>query len=590
MTRAILDFPDAAGEPQRLVFDRPTRIISATTLDEVRPALREAASAAVGTWAAGFIAYEAAPAFDPALVTRPHADTVPLVWFGVFAPPAAASPPAPAAAPPLDWRTTTPRAAYDDAIATIREAIAAGDVYQVNHTLRFSAAYSHDPGMLYDRLVAMRHGLYHALIETDDWAVVSASPELFLDIAGRTITTRPMKGTVRRGRWLDEDREHAGRLAASDKDRAENVMIVDLLRNDLGRIAEPGSVRVPRLFDVETYPTVHQLTSTVTARLRADVGLDDIFAATFPCGSVTGAPKVTAMRAIAALEDSPRGAYCGAVGVLRPDGSATFNVAIRTIALDRVSGTASYGTGGGITWDSRADAEYAELVTKAGLLTETIPPFLLLETMRLDDGVVARYALHMNRLAGSARYWGFSADTARNACDALRQLASAEPDGRWRVRLTADRDGSIDITRTPLDGPAGALDDDTEPQTVTLTDAPVSRNDRLLFHKTTARAAYETRRAAWPDAFDVLLFNEEAELTEFTTGNLVVDSGGTLRTPAHACGLLAGTMREQLIRDGVIIEDIVPLDELHQARRVWLINSVRGWVPVTLDEGKGRIR
>jgi para-aminobenzoate synthetase / 4-amino-4-deoxychorismate lyase len=590
MTRAILDFPDAAGEPQRLVFARPTRIISAMTLDEVRPALREAASAAAGTWAAGFIAYEAAPAFDPALLTRTHVAPVPLLWFGVFEPPVAVSPPPPAAAPPLDWRTTTPRVAYDDAIATIRAAIAAGDVYQVNHTLRFSAAYAHDPGTLYDRLVAMRHGLYHALIETDDWAVVSASPELFLDIAGRTITTRPMKGTVRRGRWLDEDRVHADRLAASDKDRAENVMIVDLLRNDLGRIAEPGSVRVPHLFDVETYPTVHQLTSTVTAQLRDDVGLDDIFAATFPCGSVTGAPKVTAMRAIAALEDTPRGIYCGAVGVLRPDGSATFNVAIRTILLDRVSGTASYGTGGGITWDSRADAEYAELVAKAGLLTETIPPFRLIETMRLDHGVVARFALHMSRLAGSARYWGFGADTARNACDALRQLANAEPDGRWRVRLTADRDGGIDITRTSLDGPAGALDDDTEPQTVMLTDEPVSRNDRLLFHKTTARDQYDTRRAAWPDAFDVLLFNEEAELTEFTTGNLVVDCGGTLRTPAHDCGLLAGTMREQLIRDGVIIEDVLPLDELRGARRVWLINSVRGWVRVTVDGGKGRIR
>jgi para-aminobenzoate synthetase / 4-amino-4-deoxychorismate lyase len=330
-------------------------------------------------------------------------------------------------------------------------------VYQVNHTLRFRAACDVDPAALYDSLVAARHGLYHAFIETADWAVVSASPELFLDIRGDVVTTRPMKGTMRRGRWLGEDRDAKQRLAASVKDRAENLMIVDLLRNDLGRIADFGSVSVPRVFDIESYPTVFQMTSTITARLRNGVRLDDVFAATFPCGSVTGAPKVTAMRAIASLEDSPRGVYCGAVGLVRPDGSATFNVPIRTLLLDRRNRTATYGAGGGITWDSHADAEYDEVVAKAALLTERIPDFDLIETLRLDDGVFARLPLHLHRLDESARYWDFHAATTGHAVAALEALRAELPAGRWRVRLIAHRDGSVHVTHSPLDGPEATL-------------------------------------------------------------------------------------------------------------------------------------
>jgi para-aminobenzoate synthetase / 4-amino-4-deoxychorismate lyase len=614
MTRVILDFPAPAAPPRRLVLDEPLRIITADTVAGIRHGLREAEAAARdGAWVAGCIAYEAAPAFDSALVTRPHAGPVPLLWFGVFgaareeagagaagagargaggadgAGAGAGAVPQPA---PLDWRTATRRGAYDAAIAWIREAIAAGDVYQVNHTLRFRARCDASPRALYDALVASRHGLYHALIDTPEWAVVSASPELFLDIRDGTVTTRPMKGTARRGRWLDEDEEAARRLAVSAKDRAENLMIVDLLRNDLGRVAQFGSVAVPRIFDIETYPTVHQMTSTVTARLRAGTSLDDVFAATFPCGSVTGAPKVTAMRAIAQLEDEPRGPYCGAVGVIRPGGSATFNVAIRTAVVDRRERTAVYGSGGGITWDSVADAEYDEVVAKAALLTEALPPFDLLETLRLDDGSYARLPRHLQRLGESARYWGFDADIAARAAEALDVLARALPRGSWRVRLTAARDGVVHTTHTALGGALGGAvgvrDDRREPLTVAVAGRAVSSRDRLLCHKTTARGAYDDARAEHPDAFDVLLHNEHGCITEFTIGNIVVEIGGALLTPARECGLLAGTLRGELLDAGVIREARLTLDDAWRARRLWFINGVRGWVPVRLVGGRGR--
>jgi para-aminobenzoate synthetase / 4-amino-4-deoxychorismate lyase len=398
---------------------------------------------------------------------------------------------------------------------------------------------------------------------------------------------------------------------------------------------------------VETYPTVHQLTSTVTARLREGTRLDDVLAATFPCGSVTGAPKFTAMRAIAELEDEPRGVYCGAVGVVRPDGSATFNVAIRTLLVDRRAGTATYGAGGGVTWDSRADAEYAEALAKAALLTEGLPPFDLIETLRLDDGEWSRLERHLRRLDESARYWGFAADTARNAAAALDSVRRAMPAGSWRVRLTASADGAVRVTRTPVQvlgdgaviaglaggglaggavrrGAAGSVGDPpagagtggaapdgagtggaapdgagtggaapaaaararvSPPAEVALCSRPVSSSDRLLFHKTTARAVYDAARAAHPDAFDVLLHNEDGLITEFTTGNVVAALGGELLTPPRECGLLAGTFRGELLDAGIIREATMTPADLRRAAGMWYINSVRGWVPVVLRRG-----
>jgi para-aminobenzoate synthetase / 4-amino-4-deoxychorismate lyase len=592
MTRATLDFPDADGASLRLGFAGPSRIIAAHALPAVLPALRAVEqAAAAGSWAVGFVAYDAAPAFDDALMVWRGDAGLPLLWFAIFDAPATLPRPAArvAHAPAPRWTTATNRQRYDAAIADIREAIAAGDVYQVNHTLSFGARYDAAPRALYDDIVAARHGLYHALIETDDWAIVSASPELFLDIAAGAVTTRPMKGTARRGRWTAEDDAAALALAASAKDRAENLMIVDLLRNDLGRIADFGSVHVPRIFEVESYPTVHQLTSTVVARPRPGTSLADIFAATFPCGSVTGAPKIAAMRAIARLEDAPRGVYCGAIGVVRPDGSATFNVAIRTLVLDRHRQTASYGAGGGITWDSSADAEYDEAVAKAAILTERIPAFRLLETLRLDHGAYSRLDRHLHRLAESARYWRFADGAAHRARRALDGLRHQRPDGRWRVRVSVQRSGATAVTCTPLARAAADFADAAAagPACVAIATTAVSSTDRLLFHKTTARDTYRRRRARFPHALDVLLFNEDGAATEFTTGNLVIERGGRLLTPARSCGLLAGTMRAELLEAGTVEEAAIGLDDVRAASRLWLINSVRGWVRVALPAVPG---
>jgi para-aminobenzoate synthetase/4-amino-4-deoxychorismate lyase len=386
-----------------------------------------------------------------------------------------------------------------------------------------------------------------------------------------------MKGTARRGRWPAEDDAAAAHLARSAKDRAENLMIVDLLRNDLGRVARFGSVDVAQMFDVETYPTVHQMTSTITARLRDGITIGDIFAAAFPCGSVTGAPKVAAMQHIAALETSPRGPYCGAVGVMRPDGTATFNVAIRTLVMDRQTGTAIYGAGGGITWDSVADAEYDEVLAKAALLTDITPAFDLLETMRLENGTIPRLDLHLERLAASARYWRFSEDAPRRAAAALQRLITEAPGGTWRIRMTVSRNAHVSIARVELDQAEGAA-----PRPIMLADHPVESRDPLLCHKTTARAVYDERRAAHPDAFDVLLFNERGFITEFTIGNVVCEVDGVLVTPPREAGLLAGTFREQLLRAGTVREAEVRTSELARVTRMWLVNSVQGWVPVEL--------
>jgi para-aminobenzoate synthetase/4-amino-4-deoxychorismate lyase len=384
-----------------------------------------------------------------------------------------------------------------------------------------------------------------------------------------------MKGTARRGRWAAEDDLAAAALAASEKDRAENVMIADLLRNDLGRVARTGSVRVASLFDVERYRTVLQMTSTVEARLRPGTSIVDLLAAAFPCGSVTGAPKSTATRIIAAEERSPRGAYCGAIGWLAPGGDAAFSVAIRTVELDLARGEAVAGVGGGVTWGSTAAGEHDEALAKAAYLSERVDPFELLETMRLERGAYPLLARHLARLSASARHLGFRLDAAAAAAALAREAAAAAGAAR-RVRLRLAADGGVRTESAPL--PAASA----EPLPVALAEGRVSRRDPVLFHKTTRRDPYDRARAERPDAFDVLLANEEGELTEFTIGNVVLELDGERVTPARDCGLLAGVFREGLVASGEVRERPVRREALARARRVWLVNAVRGWVPVRL--------
>jgi para-aminobenzoate synthetase/4-amino-4-deoxychorismate lyase len=589
----VFDFPDQTGAVRRRVFARPVETIVARRLDEVRPALRAVQRAAeMGLYAVGYVAYEAAPAFDPAFVVRKPAD-LPLLWFGLFRAPGEQAVPAARGEFELsDWRPATPRDEYDRAIAAVRSAIGRGDTYQVNYTMRLRARFAGDAFALYEQLRAAQAASYCAYLDLGRRQILSLSPELFFRGEDGAIPTRPMKGTAPRGRWPAEDQALADWLAASEKNRAENLMIVDLLRNDLGRVAEIGSVAVPSLFAVERYRTVHQLTSTVTARSRPGTALEDIFAALFPCGSITGAPKVATMRLIADLETDPRGAYCGAVGLVEPGGVATFNVAIRTAVIDYDTQLAEYGVGGGITWDSTSSGEYDEALLKAVLLTERWPTFDLLETLRLEGGAYHLLDRHLARLAASADYFGIPV-LVEQVRAALDTHARTYPGEARRVRLLVSQYSEPRVESQPLlpqweDGepflpPLPARErGDGGVREVAWARAPVSRRDRFLFHKTTHRATYAARRAERPELYDVLLWNEEGEATEFTVGNLVAELDGQLWTPPLDSGLLAGTLRAELLERGEIRERTLSRGDIGRAANLWSINSVRGWVRVVV--------
>lgn len=573
----LLEFPHPQHNTKTILSAHPSKIIVAHQLDEVCPALRAVQRATeAGFYAAGYVSYEAAPAFDRAFAVNDGAK-MPLLWFGIFEEPKNLMIPHRENSFQLGkWQPVTPRDEYDEAIATVRAAIARGVTYQVNYATRLRTEFVGDDFAFYRRLCAAQQPAYCAYLNLGRYRVLSASPELFFHWRDGQICTKPMKGTIRRGRWRAEDEALAAWLAASEKNRAENVMIVDLLRNDLGRIAEVGSVRVPHLFEIERYPTLFQMTSTVTATTRPNLSLEELFRAIFPGGSITGAPKISTMQLIAELENTPREVYCGAIGFITPQQEALFNIAIRTVCLDISRGVAEYGVGGGITYDSTAEDEYAEVLTKAALLTETATPFSLLETMLLKDGQYTLLTHHLERMADSAHYFDIPFPES-GIIDALDNLIQRHPHNEHRVRLLLSQTGEFHLEPIPLSAPPP-----TQPLPVALADSPISRHNRFLYHKTTHRTLYNTHRATHPEAWDVLLWNEEGELTEFCIGNLVLELDGQRYTPPMSCGLLAGTFRAALLERGEIQERVLRREELERATRLWLINSVRGWVEVHL--------
>ncbi|CAN5377691.1 aminodeoxychorismate synthase component I [soil metagenome] len=574
---ARFDGHPASPAPRSFRFLDPRETISAHSAAEV-PALlaRVERWAATGLHAAGFVAYEAAPAFDPALATHPADPRFPLAWFTAFGARESIAPPTDHAAWELlePWRAALHAKEYARRVDRVRAWIAAGDCYQANLTFPLRAPFRGEAAGFYAHLCSTQRAGFCALLETPEWALISASPELFFRWRGNELELRPMKGTRPRGRWPEEDRRLAEELHASPKDRAENLMIVDLLRNDAGRVAEWGSVRVPRLWEVERYPTVHQLTSTVRARTRPGTSLLDVFRALFPCGSVTGAPKVRAMQILRDLEDEPRGVYTGAIGFVSP-GEVVFSVAIRTVVARTGAECVELGVGSGIVWDSQPADEYAECLTKAAFAA---PPahFDLLETLGWEPGKgYLLLARHLARLRWSSERWGFGLDEprVRRALEAAVSGVQTAPDEgrRWRVRLTVSRSGKASADADVL--PAGW----DAPVRVAIDRRPVDSGDPRLDHKTTDRRLYDERRAAHPEADDVVLTNERGEVTESTVGNVIAGIGRELLTPPISAGLLPGVLRAALLEAGEVREQSLRPEDLRRADAVWIVNSVRGW-------------
>ncbi len=561
-----------------LQFTHPHTVLQATNLSDVIPLLAEVEGRVQceGLYAAGWISYEAAPAFDGVLRTC-TAMAFPVVCFGLFNSPThlttlpSISDQNPSSAV---WQPSVTRNEYDSAIARIREHIAAGDTYQVNYTLRQKRSFQEDPWEFFCRTCA--DAPYAAFLDTGAFSLCSASPELFFCLHDQEIFSKPMKGTAPRGRTLAEDRANAQWLHQSEKNRAENVMIVDMIRNDLGRIARTGTVRVPRLYEIEKYATVWQMTSTVEARTAAS--FPDILRALFPCASITGAPKVKTMELIASLETTPRNIYTGAIGFLGPGRRARFSVAIRTILVDKLAHLAEYGVGGGIVWDSTAGEEYEECLNKAKIILDPVSsrPFRLLETLLwTPDGGYFLESRHLDRLRDSADYFDYPFDALRIG-EALIAVARQLSGGAYRVRLLLSQDGIVECSSAPLEQPDGRI------LRVRVAKGPVHSGDRFLYHKTTRREVYEKARAAFPDADDVILYNEAGEMTESSVANLVILVNGRLVTPPVGCGLLNGTYRAELLERDEISEEPVSLSALKQAEKIFLINSVRKWREATL--------
>ncbi len=529
------------------------------------------AAARSGRWVVIAVAYEAAPAFDPAMrsAPRPPAGT-PFVWWAAFAERRAGAS-LDVVASRVTARHRAPNVmAYPDAVRDVRRRIAEGDVYQVNVTDRYHGRYTGTPFEMYSALVSVQSCQFAAFIDAGDRVVASASPELFVRWDGDTITCRPMKGTAARHPRPQRDVEVGDELRASVKDRAENVMIVDLLRNDLSRLARLGTVRVPELFALERYETVWQLTSTITAQARDDVDLVDVFRATFPCGSVTGAPKIAAMSIIAQLEREPRGLYCGAIGCLAPPGAgprAVFSVPIRTAVLDPVASTFVYGAGGGITWSSDPAAEDDEVRAKARILTRSQRPFRLLETMRHDASGVGNLADHLDRMEAAARWFGFPVDRDRAAA----AVAAIPPvDAPHRLRLLAGRDGDVHVEQHPLD-------DVPSPVRLAVDDQATASDDPFCCHKTTWRRQYDDARRRFPAADDVVLVNEHGAAIETTIANLAYRIGQDWFTPPLADGGLAGIARGRAIAAGRLAERSIAARDLATVDQVAVVNDLRGW-------------
>ena len=580
-------FDDIINGRSFVLVDGVTTMYARTT-HEVVEVLAAAQQAAIdGRWVAGYLTFEAAAAFDPALVVK-DSDAAVLAWFGVFGgrenvPGAVHDPSVSDAYTVSQWKPGMVRDEYNDAFDKVQRHILDGDTYQVSLTFALHAAFTGDPDVFYNDLVCAQRPRYAAHLWHGDTHVLSVSPEKFFTVSGRTIETQPMKGTAPRGRTVGEDLAHRDGLVASEKDIAENLMIVDLVRNDIGKIAEPGSVKTSDLFSVERYRTVWQMTSTVQATLQDGISLPDVFGALFPCGSVTGAPKARSMEIIADLESGPRGTYCGTVGFIPPgDGlnGASFNVAIRTVEIDDAEGVARYGVGGGVTWDSTVDHEFHEAVTKFEVLRFDVSPMALVESIRWSDGWCSLED-HLDRLEQSSEYWSFPCDPAA----IKRSLTELEPtlETPSRVRIVCGQHGDVDITvdvapKRWLSGPGPS----TEPVTLSIDKEPIDDSNPRVYHKTTDRRAIVARLSRHRESDDILMVNRFGRITESSIANVAFLIEGQWFTPPVLDGLLGGVLRAQLTKNGTLTERSISIPSALNADAVALISAVRGWRPAVI--------
>ncbi|MFZ2308220.1 MAG: aminodeoxychorismate synthase component I [Rhodoferax sp.] len=578
---ALIDFaavhapahPHGGSAAVRVAFGAPREVLVARELKDVKSVLEAVQQRALqGQWCVGYVRYEAAPAFDHALAVHPA--TGPLAWFGVHNAPLPdgeepASPSTGSDTVRATWQPGLTRTTFDAALERLHQAIGDGEIYQANYTARTAGRLHVPPEDLFAAMRQAQPGGFAAYIDTGEEQVLSASPELFFDWKDGHLITRPMKGTAARGRTPQQDQALAEGLQTSPKERAENVMIVDLIRNDLSRIATPFSVTVDGLCRVQALPTVWQMVTDVHADTRPGTTLVDVFSALFPCGSVTGAPKVQAMRLIRELEGDNRGVYCGAVGVVRPGGSATFNVPIRTAVVRGDSIRAA--TGSGITFDSTPEAEWQEWRHKQAFLNRASQAFEILETLALRDGVLQHLPQHLARMQASATHFGFAWHP--NAVQqALTDLCRLHPQGAWRVRLLLDTTGR-------LQAQAFALIDTPTPVRLQLATSPLDASDsEFVRHKTTRRAHYDAFTPTDPAVFDTVLWNARGEMTECTRGNLALLLDGRWVTPALDCGLLPGVGRAHWLAQGRIEEAVVRVSDLPRVQAIAFVNSLRGWV------------
>lgn len=561
--QTIIDFKELG---LRHLFTKPIKELKTRDLDQVEALIKEVETyQEAGFYAVGYVSYEAAPAFEKKFAVHP----APLmgeylIYFTIHE--EVETLPFPedyeAVELPANWKEEVEAPAYQKAIETIHHHIRQGDTYQVNYTVQLSQELEADPLAIYNRLVVEQKAHYNAFIQHDDVSILSISPELFFEQDDRLLTTRPMKGTTRRGLTNQADLKEAAWLEADPKNRAENMMIVDLLRNDMNRISEIGSEQVTHLCQVEQYSTVWQMTSTIESRLRPEIDLVQTFQALFPCGSITGAPKISTMEIIQQTEVTPRGVYCGTIGILLPKGKRIFNVAIRTLQMQGTK--AIYGVGGGITWDSKWESEYQETKQKSAVLYRQEPHFELLTTGRIHQGELTFLDQHLTRLKEASRYFAYPYDEQKLLKELQEKLAHLKSNLDYRCRIALQKNGAFQLTITELtDLPASYLQ-------AQLTEQKLDLATPVTYFKTSQRDHLGQ------SDHEQIFHLPDGSLLETTIGNLVLEIEGQLYTPPAHLPLLNGIYRRHLLETQQVEEKLLTLNDLIDADRIYACNALRG--------------